>query len=99
MRLTPAQIDTIQSTVHAVLGEGAQVTLFGSRVDDNVKGGDIDLLVELTAPVPNKTQAIGQIYAKLIRQLGDRKIDILLSDSSRATAPVIEVARQTGVRL
>jgi hypothetical protein len=32
MRLTPAQIDTIQSTVHAVLGEGVQVTLFGSRV-------------------------------------------------------------------
>ena len=99
MRLTPAQIDTIQSTVHAVLGEGAQVTLFGSRVDDSLKGGDIDLLVELTAPVPNKTQAIGQIYAMLIRQLGDRKIDILLSDPSRTTAPVIEVARQTGVRL
>ncbi len=99
MRLTPAQIDAIQSTVHAVLGEGAQVTLFGSRVDDSLKGGDIDLLVELPAPVSNKTQAIGQIYAKLIRQLGDRKIDILLSDPSRATAPVIELARQTGVRL
>jgi hypothetical protein len=39
MRLTPAQIDTIQSTVHAVLGEGARVSLFGSRLDDSRRGG------------------------------------------------------------
>ena len=99
MRLTPAQIDTIKSTAQAVLGEGAQVTLFGSRVSDVLKGGDIDLLVELNAPVPNKTKAIGQIYAQLIRQLGDRKIDILLQDSSPTTAAVFDIARQTGVRL
>jgi hypothetical protein len=33
MRLTPAQINTIKSTGAAVLGEGAQVTLFGSRMN------------------------------------------------------------------
>jgi predicted nucleotidyltransferase len=46
MRLTPAQIDTIQSTVHAVLGDGAVVSLFGSRLDDSRRGGDVDLLIE-----------------------------------------------------
>ena len=46
MRLTPAQIDTIQSTVYAVLGEGAVVSLFGSRLDDSRRGGDVDLLIE-----------------------------------------------------
>ena len=39
MRLTPAQIDTIKTTATAVLGEGVQVTLFGSRVHDTQKGG------------------------------------------------------------
>jgi hypothetical protein len=39
MRLTPAQIATIKSTAQAVLGQGAQVTLFGFRVDDTAKGG------------------------------------------------------------
>jgi hypothetical protein len=34
MRLTPAQIDALKSTAQAVLVEGAQVTLFGSRVHD-----------------------------------------------------------------
>jgi len=46
MRLTPAQIDTIQSTVQTVLGERAVVSVFGSRLDDCRKGGDVDLLIE-----------------------------------------------------
>ena len=47
MRLTPAQIDTIKSTAQDVLGQGVQVTLFGSRVHDDQKGGDVDLMVEV----------------------------------------------------
>jgi hypothetical protein len=43
MRLTPTQIDTIKSTAQAVLGEGAQVWLYGSRLDDQRKGGDLDI--------------------------------------------------------
>jgi predicted nucleotidyltransferase len=50
MRLTPVQIHTIKSTAQGVLGEGVQVTLFGSRVDDAAKGGDVDLYVETTQP-------------------------------------------------
>ena len=50
MRLTPAQIATIKSTAQAVLGEGVQVTLFGSRVHDGQKGGDVDLYVEIAQP-------------------------------------------------
>ena len=99
MRLTPAQIDTIKSTAQAVLGGGAQVTLFGSRVDDNKKGGDIDLLVESSIPVLNKPQAVGNMYAQLIRQLGDRKIDILVKDPTSVATAVFEIALQTGIRL
>ncbi len=46
MRLTPSQIETICSTARQTLGEGAQVSLFGSRLDDQRKGGDVDLLVQ-----------------------------------------------------
>ena len=99
MRLTPAQIDTIKSTATAVLGDGAQVTLFGSRVNDQLKGGDIDLLLESDQHIANKPQAIGKIYAQLIRQLGDRKIDILIKDPQSQTAAVFNMAKQHGVRL
>ncbi len=46
MRLTPTEIDTIHSTAQAVLGAGARVWLYGSRLDDDRRGGDIDLLIE-----------------------------------------------------
>ena len=46
MRLTPTRIDTIHSTTQAVVGEGAKVWLYGSRLDDGRHGGDIDLLIE-----------------------------------------------------
>jgi len=50
MRLTHTQIETIKSTAAAVLGEGVRVTLFGSRLDDHEKGGDVDLYIELPEP-------------------------------------------------
>ncbi|MGQ5489812.1 nucleotidyltransferase domain-containing protein [Thauera sp. ZXT1-4] len=82
MRLTQQQIASIKQTAHAVLGDDARVILFGSRVDDAKKGGDIDLLFETDQRVKNRSAAVGAIYVALIRQLGDRKIDILLKDSA-----------------
>jgi hypothetical protein len=99
MRLTPEQIDIIKSTAQSVLGEGTQVILFGSRVDDTLKGGNIDLLLELDTRVPNKTQAVGQIYAQLIKKLGDRKIDILIKDPSTLPTGIYSHAKENGVPL
>ncbi len=99
MRLTPQQIASIKQTAQTVLGEGARVTLFGSRVDDAKKGGDIDLLFETDQRVSNRATTVAAIYLALIRQLGDRKIDILLKDSATPLAPVLDIARQTGIQL
>ena len=99
MRLNPEQIEAIKQTACAVLGDGARVILFGSRVDDAKKGGDIDLLFETDQGVANRAATLGVIYVALIRQLGDRKIDILLKDSATPPAPVLDIARQTGIQL
>ncbi len=99
MRLTPEQIQAIKHTAKTVLGDGARVILFGSRVDDSKKGGDIDLLFETDEQIANRTATIGALYVALIRQLGDRKIDVLLKDANTLPAPVLRIARQTGVEL
>ena len=39
MRFTPIQREAIRKITAEVLGEDAVVTLFGSRVDDNKRGG------------------------------------------------------------
>lgn len=99
MRLTPDQIQAIKQTAHTVLGDDSRVTLFGSRVDDAKKGGDIDLLFETDHLVDNRATTVGTLYVSLIRKLGDRKIDILLKDAATPTAPVLEIARNTGIQL
>lgn len=99
MRLTTDQIQAIKLAARTVLGADAQVTLFGSRTDDRQRGGDIDLLFETPHRLPNRAAAQGQIYVALVRQLGDRKMDVLLKDAETQEAPVMRVARETGVRL
>jgi len=99
MRLSTEQIQAIKQTAHAVLGRDARVTLFGSRVDDSKKGGDIDLLFETDQLLDNRASAIGAIYVALIRQLGDRKIDVIVKDVATPPASVIDIAQKTGIQL
>lgn len=99
MRLNSHQVQTIKQAAQQVLGDDARVTLFGSRANDAMRGGDIDLLFETPRQLDNRVAATGRLYASLIRGLGDRKIDIVLKDAATPDAPVMRVARETGVVL
>lgn len=99
MRLTPSQRQNIKSTVNRVLGAPCLVWLFGSRTDDSQRGGDIDLLIETGATLPNRAESLCRLYGALILSLGDRKLDILLKDARTAEVPVFEIARRTGILL
>jgi predicted nucleotidyltransferase len=46
VRLEPQQVVAIREVVKANFGPDARVWLFGSRADDSLQGGDIDLYVE-----------------------------------------------------
>jgi predicted nucleotidyltransferase len=46
MRLSDFQINSIKSTVKEVFGDATTI-LFGSRTNDNLRGGDIDLYLVL----------------------------------------------------
>lgn len=47
MRIPPNQSRIIRETVAEMFGPGARVFLFGSRLDEAARGGDIDLFVEI----------------------------------------------------
>ena len=77
MRLTPNQIDVINSIARKYFGQEVQVLLFGSRVDKDKKGGDIDLFIK------NKDQTLLTLETKIFflaelkSMIGNQKIDVI----------------------
>ncbi len=95
MRLSDSQQQCILEATRRYFGAGAKVWLFGSRVDDGRRGGDVDLYVEtgLTEPL------MPALLCKLaIEESLDMHIDLLVNDG-RTDQPIHAIAKQTGVRL
>ena len=99
MRLQPDHIAVIKRVTAQVLGDDARVTLFGSRIDDRARGGDIDLFIEMPTPLPNRAVVAARLAARIERQLGGRQIDVVLVDPLTPTQTVHTEARAHGVLL
>ncbi|MBV5301386.1 MAG: nucleotidyltransferase domain-containing protein [Methylococcales bacterium] len=99
MRLTTQQKTMIKQVVLELCSADTNVFLFGSRLDDNKKGGDIDLLIQIEHEVTNPALLAAQIQAKVMRQIGEQKIDVLLMAPNLKHLPIHDVAFQQGVLL
>lgn len=99
MHLLPEQIQTIKDTVKQLVGPFSRVWLFGPRVVNALRGGDIDLLVETDEIDTNRIKTLSKIESALVMALGDRKLDVLLKDVQVPDVPAFEVARRQGILL
>ena len=99
MRLTPEQVAIIREAAAEVFGSDARVWLFGSRVDDAKRGGDIDLLIECDQTITNPAFSAARMAAQVQRGLHGRKVDVLLSAPDLLRLPIHEIARSQGVSL
>lgn len=96
MRLTEREIREIREAAREFFG--APVRLFGSRLDDAARGGDIDLYVE-TDLLPDEAERCRiAMLGRLYRRIGERRIDLLVNTGG-SLSPVQEAARRTGVTL
>ena len=99
MRLQQKQIETIRQAVKELAGDEANVILFGSRVDDQARGGDIDLLVELPYPVDQPAWLMATISGRISHRLGGQKIDVIITAPNLSDIPIHGVAKSSGIRL
>lgn len=93
MRLSKTEIEAINQIIRC-LDDQASIRLFGSRVDDAKKGGDIDLLI-LSEKLSESDR--GTIRLRLHEKLGEQKIDIVIARD--LSDPFVRVAFNEGAEI
>ena len=99
MRLRSDEVNAIKESLYDAMGEKASVSLFGSRVDDSKRGGDIDLYIE----VPFKEYSSMQRHrfmSLLMQRLGEQKIDVIINKiGSEQHQTIFDIAKRDGILL
>ena len=80
-------------------GADSNTLVFGSRLDDKKRGGDLDLLIETPNSIENPAWLAARLSAKISRLINGRKVDILLSAPNLQQQSIHLQAKKTGVRL
>lgn len=93
MRLTSHEQETIKEVIHRLDGT-AKIYLFGSRADDQKRGGDIDLLI-VSELITDRDRR--HLRLQLFEKLGEQKIDLVISKD--LSKPFERIAYSQGVLL
>ncbi len=95
MRLSNRYIEVIKK-YFAEFFQNGEIYLFGSRVDDSKKGGDIDLYLVLKEHT-NLFEKKIKFLSRVKRELGEQKIDIVFNTDN--TRLIEKEAIQWGIKL
>lgn len=99
MRLADATRKIIRTEIYNLLGKDSHITVFGSRISDSEKGGDIDLFVQIPRQLNNRVEMECRLTARLYMKLGGRKVDVLIKDSLSKMKPIYQHAIDYGIVL
>lgn len=94
MRLTPFERQTIRETARSHFGENCAAYLFGSRTRDDLRGGDIDLLIETGFNEPVEYAKKLAFRSHLKSRIGDQKIDVLFTRPGDDRSIILEAKRE-----
>ncbi len=96
MRLAPQETEQIVATVRRHFGADAGVAVYGSRLDDAARGGDVDLLVECAEPPTLMQRAAAKLELEGVLLI---PVDILAVKRGDAGSPFVRMARARAVSL
>ncbi|SFV71048.1 hypothetical protein MNB_SM-5-298 [hydrothermal vent metagenome] len=96
MRLTQYEINSIKKAFKEIF-ESGDVYLFGSRVDDSKRGGDIDLYLVPSKKSDDERERKIKFLVKLDEYIGEQKIDVIMAkDKNRL---IEQEALKYGIKL
>lgn len=99
MRLSKFEIESIRDLAMQHFGDDVQVFLFGSRTNDQQRGGDIDLFIRSRKDNYIHSRKKINFIADLILQIGEQKIDVVLDHPNKRSSTFYQSIYQNGIRL
>ena len=99
MRITDEQAHAIKKLAAETFGSDVSVRLFGSRLDDSIRGGDVDLLVSLNRNIDKPALRAARLAARTSRIFRGRKVDVVIDAPNLMRLPIHEVALSEGREL
>lgn len=95
MRISTEEATLLKKHILA-LSPNAAIYLFGSRADDDKRGGDVDIMVLSERELLWKEKAL--IKYEFFEKFGEQKIDIV-SFSFKEDNPFKRIAMEEGIKL
>jgi predicted nucleotidyltransferase len=80
-------------------GKDTQVFLFGSRIQDEKRGGDIDLFISNSNGEQLKIRTKINFMTDLVLRIGEQKIDVILDSPAIKNSAFYQTIKQTGILL
>jgi predicted nucleotidyltransferase len=99
MRLSDFEIESIKELANRNFGIGVEVFLFGSRVDDKLRGGDIDLFIRKPGGEYLESRIKISFISDLLLTIGDQKIDVVLDKPQLKNSFFLRTIYQTGIQI
>jgi uncharacterized protein len=99
MRLTEVEIATIKELARMHFGNDVQVFLFGSRVKNELRGGDIDLFIRNQAGKQPTVRSKINFISDLMTKIGEQKIDVVLDHPAIRNSFFFKAIINTGIQL
>jgi len=96
MRLSTEQKRIVSDTANDVAGRPIHISVFGSRIRDEAKGGDLDLLVESIPPLNILEKS------RLVSRLQDRlmiPVDVIAAEPGSPDRAIVAIAKGTAVSI
>lgn len=97
VRLENKYIELFVETARQIFGSSAKLYLFGSRVDDSKRGGDIDLYLETDIKEDLLYRKI-IFLAQVKKVIGERKIDLVVNNGLHYQY-IYDIAKEEGILL
>lgn len=95
MRLNTTELQAVRALLGA-LDPAGRIYLYGSRANDQRRGGDIDLYLQASRPIDLKTRLTTQYRLELAC---DTRVDLLIKNPDQPNQPIHKIAEELGILL